>query len=278
MPIKPSLPISRTFSSGNSAFASIAAATGAMRLCAKSRAIACSDSCSSVKSKSMHVSWKTSLHCSSARCTASAASGSVGRTGSGSGNGAGWAGDGAAEPAPCAGVFAGVAGSAGSGVLTGLREGQAGCRVDGMAPAAGGTGGAIAPPPSMCSLRWFAEAVDELVGMAADRRIEDLELVCILWIAKHVAFAVKHEAGRLDLLAHDCGIDAVQRGGVLHATAHRRGVVDDHEQATRLERRERLAIELGRIYVAEEIIRIVVVILRGEHQVHRHRRCQLRGR
>ena len=39
MPIRPSWPISRMLSSGNSPLASSSAATGAMRFCAKSRAI-----------------------------------------------------------------------------------------------------------------------------------------------------------------------------------------------------------------------------------------------
>src|SRR5690625_3935898 len=53
MPIRPNLPISRMFSSGNSPEASCSAATGAMRFCAKSRAIDWIESWSSVKLKSM---------------------------------------------------------------------------------------------------------------------------------------------------------------------------------------------------------------------------------
>src|SRR6185437_2358194 len=58
MPIRPSWPISRMFSSGNSPFASSSAATGTMRFCAKSRAIDWIDSWSSVKLKSMRISGK----------------------------------------------------------------------------------------------------------------------------------------------------------------------------------------------------------------------------
>jgi len=53
MPINPNLPISRMLSSGNSPDLSKSAATGAMRFCAKSRAIDWICNCSSENWKSI---------------------------------------------------------------------------------------------------------------------------------------------------------------------------------------------------------------------------------
>src|SRR6185437_2179553 len=85
-------------------------------------------------------------------------------------------------------------------------------------PAATGAGD-TAPAPSCMSrlLRRLAEPVDELAGVAADRRVEHLDVQRILRVDQRVAGTVDHEAGRFDFLLHHFRIDAVQRVGVTDA-------------------------------------------------------------
>src|SRR6478736_1396254 len=62
--------------------------------------------------------------------------------------------------------------------------------------------------------RRLAELVDELVGLAADRRVKDAQLAGVGRVPQHAAFAFEDEAGGGDLALDRLGVDAVQGLGV----------------------------------------------------------------
>src|ERR1700761_2256453 len=129
-----------------------------------------------------------------------------------------------------------------------------------------------------CSGAGLAEPIDKLVGMAAYGFVEYLQRVLVVRVPQHIAFAIEDEAGRFDLLLHDSRIDAMQGVGILQAGTIRCDVIDDHKQATGLERSKDLLVELRQIDLTHECIGIVVVVLRGEYQVNRLWATELCGR
>src|SRR6185312_7572958 len=90
------------------------------------------------------------------------------------------------------------------------------------------------------SLRRLAESIDELAGVAADRRIEHLDVQRILRVHQRIAGTIEHEARRFDFLLHHFGVDPVQRVGIAHARSGRRNMIDHDEYTTGLERVEDL--------------------------------------
>src|SRR5262249_14429159 len=82
----------------------------------------------------------------------------------------------------------------------------------------------------------LSEAIDDLVGVAADRLVEHHLLVVVGRIAQHLALALEDEAGVGHLLLDDGRVDPVQGVGVAHARAGLGDVVDDQEHAARLQR------------------------------------------
>src|SRR5256886_9645376 len=75
------------------------------------------------------------------------------------------------------------------------------------------------PSPSGCSRPRLAEFEDELIGVAADGRIEHLRGVRIVLVAQDVAPGFEPEACGHDFLLHRLRIDAMQRRGVAEARA-----------------------------------------------------------
>ena len=86
-------------------------------------------------------------------------------------------------------------------------------------------------------------------------------------IGQHRAFALEDEAGRFDFRLHDGRIDAVQRVGRRDARARRRDVIDDDEDAARLQRVEDQLVEGRDIRVAEKGRVEIVVVLRGPDDI-----------
>src|SRR5690606_30587335 len=94
----------------------------------------------------------------------------------------------------------------------------------------------------------LAEAIDELVGLAPDRLVEDVQAVVVGGVGDGRALAVKDEAGGLDLLAKLGALDAVQ--GLDHGVggAGRGLVVDDDIEAAGLQRLEDVGVHLGHLH------------------------------
>src|SRR5437899_8556120 len=136
-----------------------------------------------------------------------------------------------------------------------------------LSTAAGYTAG-----PAAVLLLGLAELVDELVGVAADRLVEDDLLVVVGGVAQHVALAFEDKARIGHLLLDDRRVDAVQGVGVAQARSGLGHVVDDQEDAAGLQRLVDRPVEDHRVDLAHELVRIVVIILDREHQVYRLRR------
>src|ERR1700722_10331331 len=100
----------------------------------------------------------------------------------------------------------------------------------------------MAPTPRKATwvmgLLRFLEDQQELVGVAADRRVEHLHGAVVGWIAQNVALARQHEADAFHFLLHRVLVDAMQgvsRGR--HVRAGFGGVILDEELAAGLQRR-----------------------------------------
>src|ERR1700752_4009048 len=81
------------------------------------------------------------------------------------------------------------------------------------------------PSPSSSSFR-LPELEDELIGVPADARVEDLGGARIVVVAQHAALGFELEPGRRHFLLHRLGIDAMQRRSVAKARALFRGVIE----------------------------------------------------
>src|SRR5437588_11177049 len=81
------------------------------------------------------------------------------------------------------------------------------------------------PSPCSSSPR-LAEPEDELIGVPADRRVEDLGGVRIVIVAQDGARAFELESGGRHLLLHRLRVDAMERRGVAQARALLRGGIE----------------------------------------------------
>ncbi|PAV66190.1 hypothetical protein WR25_15073 [Diploscapter pachys] len=113
----------------------------------------------------------------------------------------------------------------------------------------------------------LAELHHELVGLAPDRRIEDVLRVIVRGIGEHTARPDIAEARRFDLLAHHRGIDAVPRRGARQACAGRIGMVDDDIGAALFQQLEHRRVECAQRGFAGAIVWNVVIILHRPEQV-----------
>src|ERR1700722_5785397 len=97
----------------------------------------------------------------------------------------------------------------------------------------------IAPTPRNAiwdkGLPGFLELQQELVGVAADGRVEHQQGAVVGRIAQDVAFADQLEAGALDLLLDPRLVDPVQLVGRIEAAAVLGRMVFDEEHAARLQ-------------------------------------------
>src|SRR3569623_3663413 len=120
-----------------------------------------------------------------------------------------------------------------------------------------------APPSkrSMLGAR-LPELEHELVRMAADRFVEDLDGQRVLRITQDRALALVDEAGFLELLLDELRIDAVQGFGLGHARAGFAAVGDDDEHAAGLQSLVGRAVQHHRVDRAQELVRIVMVVMR----------------
>src|SRR2546425_2484250 len=105
---------------------------------------------------------------------------------------------------------------------------------------------------------WLAKLEDELVLRL--RRIRRLAIARVVRVAQEAAFGDDLKAGRLDLLAQERLLDAMQRLGFGDAGARAARVICDDVETAWLERREHLAVHL----VAVDAHEAEVVIV--EHQ------------
>src|SRR3989441_5842756 len=105
---------------------------------------------------------------------------------------------------------------------------------------------------------WLAKLEDELVLRL--RRLRRLAIARIVRVAQEAAFGDELEAGRLDLLAQERLLDAMQRLGFGDAGARAAGVIRDDVETARLERHENRAVHL--IAVDADEAEVVIV----EHQ------------
>src|SRR3954469_10782971 len=72
----------------------------------------------------------------------------------------------------------------------------------------------------------FAELVDELIGMAADRGIEHLQAVIVSRVAQRLALADELESGGNHLCLDRCRLDPVERVGGGDPGAGGAGMID----------------------------------------------------
>uniref|UniRef100_A0A0N5A4J2 LigA n=1 Tax=Parastrongyloides trichosuri TaxID=131310 RepID=A0A0N5A4J2_PARTI len=109
---------------------------------------------------------------------------------------------------------------------------------------------------------------DELVGLAPDRLVEDVQAVVVGRVGDGRALAVEDEAGGLDLLAKLGALDAVQ--GLDHGVggAGRGLVVDDDIEAAGLQRLKDVGVHLGHIHAETGDVE-VVIFLAHEDQIQR---------
>src|SRR5947207_2417157 len=114
----------------------------------------------------------------------------------------------------------------------------------------------------------LAELVDELVGVAPDGLVEAQLLVVVGWVTQHVALALVDEAGVCHLLLHGGWIDAVQGVGVAQPRARLGDVIDNQERPAGFQRPEYRPVQDHGIDLAHEFVRIVMVVLDGEDEVH----------
>src|SRR5690606_29419660 len=114
----------------------------------------------------------------------------------------------------------------------------------------------------------LAEAVDELVGAAADGLVEDVQAVIVIGIAHRVALAVEDEAGGLDLLAQPGALDAVQAPHLAGPRPLGRRVVDDDVEPAGLQGLEHATVHLRDVHPEGRNVEIVV-LLTHEHHVQR---------
>src|SRR5437588_11890450 len=89
------------------------------------------------------------------------------------------------------------------------------------------------PSPCSSSPR-LAEPEDELIGVSADRRVEDLGGVRIVVVAQDGARAFELESGGRHLLLHRLRVDAMERRGGAAARALLRGVIENQGDAGRV--------------------------------------------
>uniref|UniRef100_A0A0N4ZIZ6 PE-PGRS family protein n=1 Tax=Parastrongyloides trichosuri TaxID=131310 RepID=A0A0N4ZIZ6_PARTI len=109
------------------------------------------------------------------------------------------------------------------------------------------------------------EAIDELVSLAANGLVEDVQAVIVGGVGDGGGFTVEDEAGGLDLAAQLGALDAVQGldGGV--GGAGRGLMVDDHEQAAGLQRLEDVGVHLGHIDAETGDVEVVVLLAHEDH-------------
>src|SRR5438309_11908093 len=84
----------------------------------------------------------------------------------------------------------------------------------------------------------LAEAVDELIGLAADAGLDDALAVIVRGMAQQGALGLETEARAFDLLLHRRAFDAVEGGGDGGADALAGFMVDDEIGAAGLQRLE----------------------------------------
>src|SRR2546427_12785570 len=89
------------------------------------------------------------------------------------------------------------------------------------------------PSPCSSSPR-LPEPEDELIGVPADRRVEDLGGVRIVIVAQDGARAFELESGGRHLLLHRLRVDAMERCGVAQARALLRGVIENRSEERRV--------------------------------------------
>src|SRR5258708_22186384 len=80
-----------------------------------------------------------------------------------------------------------------------------------------------------------SETEDELVGVTSDYRVEHQDLVRIRGIAQYIALAVELETGRYRVRLDELRVGAMHRFGITETGPLLRGMIDDHENATRLQ-------------------------------------------